>query len=79
MRDLPRPVIKSGVPCIARQILNHWTIREAPIITGCFFFFKVILSKQHSAGQNSLEKSENMGFRVPQKSYINVYLISYCI
>ena len=33
MRDLPRSRIKSGVPCIARQILNHWTTREAPVIT----------------------------------------------
>ena len=33
MRDLPRPGIKSGVPCIARQILNNWTTGEAPIIT----------------------------------------------
>ena len=33
MRDLQRPGIKSGVPCIARQILNHWTTCEAPIIT----------------------------------------------
>ena len=22
---------RTGVPCIARQILNHWTTREAPI------------------------------------------------
>ena len=22
---------ETGVPCIARQILNHWTTREAPL------------------------------------------------
>ena len=23
---------RTGVPCIARQILNHWSTREAPVV-----------------------------------------------
>ena len=30
---VPRPGIETHVPCIAGQILNHWTTREAPELT----------------------------------------------
>ena len=33
---------RTGVPCIARQILNHWTNREAPVVN----FYAYFLSSQ---------------------------------
>ena len=37
---------------------------------------KITLSEKHSVGSKSLEKSENVRLRVPQKSYI--MLLYYC-
>ena len=48
------PAVEPAVPCIGRQVLNHWTAKKVPI-----YFFNKPLNRTYSVLDNDLNTLKN--------------------